>query len=70
MGEDGEPQEVPVIDLGLACRVCHAFPRTAGDTNRPWYCPYFFDGTPMQARCDVVGLAFPIGFFREVMFRW
>ena len=49
MGEDGEPQEVHVIDMGLACRVGHAFPRATRDTSRAWYCPCFFDGAPMQS---------------------
>jgi len=66
MGEDGEPQEVHVIDLGLACRVGHAFPRACA-SNQPWYCPCFFDGAAMQARCDLVGLAYTLGIFRDVM---
>lgn len=66
MGEDGEPQEVHVVDMGLACRVGHAFPRVRA-SNQPWYCPCFFDGAAMQARCDLVGLAYTLGFFRDVM---
>ncbi|XP_063593000.1 serine/threonine-protein kinase pkn3-like [Penaeus indicus] len=66
---DGQPQEVHIIDLGLACRGGHAFPRTARVASKPWYCPCFFDASPMQARCDLVGLAFSLGFLRDVMQR-
>ncbi|XP_037790713.1 serine/threonine-protein kinase PkaB-like [Penaeus monodon] len=66
---DGEPQEVHVVDLGLACRVGHSYPRAAPVTRKPYFCACFFDGSPVQARCDVVGLAATLAFFRNAMSR-
>ncbi|XP_042888284.1 myosin light chain kinase A-like [Penaeus japonicus] len=67
MSEEGVAQEVHIIDFGLACSFGYAFLRRFNSNERPWYCPCFFDGTPMQAPCDVLALAVTISYFSEVM---
>lgn len=67
MSEEGEPQEVHIIDFGLACSVGFCHPQTSIKICKSWYCPCFFNGTPMQARCDVLSVAYIISYFRDLM---